>query len=70
MTKDKVGITLSLVQTDIASTEPLIYSTRVAPDSTAPDAFAPTVVYALRGMDSKPDPVCWIVVGQQGKGSQ
>lgn len=54
------GVTLSLVQTDIASTEPLIYGTQVAPDSTAPDASAPKVVYVLRGMNSKPDPICWI----------
>lgn len=47
---------------NIASTEPLIYGIRVAPDSTAPDASAPKVVYVLRGMDSKPDRICWIVV--------
>lgn len=55
------GVALSLAQTDIAYVEPLIYSTRVAPDSTAPDASAPKVVYVLRGMDSKPDAICWIV---------
>lgn len=50
------GITPSLAQTDIASTEPLIYSIRVAPDSTALDASARKVVVRVRGMDSKLEP--------------